>query len=110
MRHQEFNSTLLEAIDESIGELIGERVLKSLYSLLQKHYDVTRDELPYRLDTVYKLLREVFGIHATGTISKRIIRRLYLKLNLEFEDSADLGLKEYVDIAKNKLAKGQTAA
>jgi phage baseplate assembly protein W len=54
LRHQEFNSVLLEAIDESIGELLGQRVLESLYSALEKHNDVTRDELPYRLDTAYR--------------------------------------------------------
>ena len=97
-----------EAIDESISELLGQKVLESLYSVLQKHYDVTRDELPYRLDTAYKLLGEVFGIRATRTISKSISRRLYQKLNLEFEGTADLGLTEYVEIAKKKLAEDQS--
>ena len=110
MPHQEFNSILLEAIDESIGELLGQVVLGALYSVLEKRYDVTRDELPYRLDTAYKLLGEVFGIQATRTISKSISRRLYEKLNLKFDDAAGLGLMEYVDMAKKKLAQGQTAA
>ena len=110
LRHQEFNSALLEAIDESLGEVLGQRVLESLYSVLEKHYDVTREELPYRLDTAYKLLGEVFGIQATRTISKSIVRRLYEKVNLEFEDAAGLGLMEYVEMAKKKLAQGQTAA
>jgi hypothetical protein len=108
LRHQEFNSALLAAIDESISELLGQRVLESLYSVLERRYDVTRDELPYRLDTAYMLLGEVFGIHATRTISKSIIRRLYGKLNLEFEDVAGLGLMEEVEMAKKKLAQGQS--
>jgi hypothetical protein len=101
---------LLEAIDESIGELLGQRVLESLHSLLEKRYDVTRDELPYRLDTAYKLLGEVFGIQATGTISTHIIRRLYQKLNLEFEDAADLGLIQGVELAKKRLAQGESGS
>jgi len=72
---------LLKAIDESVGELLGQKVLESLHSVLEKHYDVTRDELPYRLDTAYRLLGEVFGIQATRTISKSKVRRLYEKLN-----------------------------
>jgi len=105
LRHQEFNSILLEAIDESIRELLGQRVLESLYSVLEKRHDVTRDELPYRLETAYKLLDEVFGIQATRTISNRIIRQLYQKLNLEFEDTGSLDLLGYVEIAKKKLAQ-----
>jgi len=110
LRHKEFNATLLEAIDESMSELIGQRVLASLYSVLENRYDVTRDELPYRLHTAYRLLREVFGIHATQTISKNIIRRLYQKLSLECEDVAGLRLTEEVEMAKKKLSQNQTAA
>ena len=105
MPHQEFNSALQESIDESISELLGQKVLESLYSVLQKQYDVTRDELPYRLDTAYKLLGEVFGIQATRTISKSISRRLYQKLNLDFEDAVDLSLTQYVEIAKKGARK-----
>ena len=100
---QEFNVLLLEAIDESIGQLLSAQVLEELYVVLREHYGITRDELPYRIETLYQLLKELFGVNGGETISRNIARRLYEKLGLQFEPSPALVIQEYVEIAKNKL-------
>jgi len=62
---------------------------------------VTRDELPYRLEMAYEILREIFGIQGGRTIA----RRLYEKLGLRFEEVPKFELMDYVEIAKNKLSQ-----
>jgi hypothetical protein len=105
LKHQEFNEVMAEAIDESIRELFSQQVLETLYNVLSARYNVTRDEVPYRLDTAYKILSDVFGARGAQTIGKAIIRRLYSKLNLAFKETPGLTLTDYIDLAKKKLAQ-----
>jgi len=97
----------LEALDEVINEMLGFEVLRSLYTALEKQYDVTKDELPYRLETACEILNEVFGVKGATTIRKSIVRRLYQKFDLEFDEVAGFRLMEYVEIAKRKLAQNR---
>jgi len=104
-RHREFNEVLVEAMDESVRELLSSLVLETLYRVLLEHYDVTRDELPYRLQTVFEILTKLFGTRGGLTIGKNISRRLYEKLGLEFEEVPHFELVDYMEIAKRKLAQ-----
>jgi len=104
-KHEEFNKAMAEAIDEAIRELFSPQVLETLYNVLSTQYGVTRDELPYRLETAYKILTDVFGMRGAETIGRMIIRRLYQKLDLQFEGIPGLRIMDYVDIAKRKLAQ-----
>lgn len=103
-KRREFNDALLEAIDETIQGLFSRRVLEALNAALANRYDVTRDELPYRLDTLHKILHDLCGIRGSETINRQIAHRLYQKLGIKFVEVPHLGLSDYVEIAKNKLA------
>lgn len=75
----------------------------SFYIALKKGYNITRDEIPYRIETVNKMLGDVFGIQELTTISKSIGYRLCEKLDLKFEEADGLQLMDYIKIAKRKL-------
>ena len=102
-RYRDFNDAMSDSIDEAVRELLSPQVLEAFYDALLVQYDVTRDELPYRLQTAYKLLTETFGRRGTDTISRTIARRLYEKFDLEFDSSNGLNLMEYIEVAKKKL-------
>ena len=102
---EEFHSVFMDATDEIITELLGPGVLNALYAKLADTYDITRDELPYRLDTVYSVLETVFGAKGARTIGRSIIRRFYTKLNVEFKEDHNHPLDVYLKIAKRELAK-----
>lgn len=102
---EEFYSVFAEAADEIITEVLGATVLNSLYSTLANNYDITRDELPYRLDTASSILENVFGVKGARTIGRSIIRRFYSKLDVEFKEDHDHPLEVYMKIAKRELAK-----
>jgi len=104
-RYQDFNVLLVEAIDESIRDLFSPQVLETMYTVLLERYDVTRDELPYRLETAYDILKNVFGIRGGRAISRIIASRLHQKLGLRFEEVPNLDLMDYIEIAKKKLAQ-----
>jgi hypothetical protein len=100
---QEFNELFCQAFDESVSGLLGSTVLTSLYAVLQKKYLIDRDELPYRMETVYSILDSVFAVKGSRTIEKSIIRRFYDKLGIPFSDFDGRTLKDYVDAAKSKF-------
>jgi len=77
-------------------------VVDALYAHLQTFHSITRDELPYRLDTLLTTLERIFGA-SSQTITKAIARKFYLKLGLEFTVNPSRTLLEYVDEAKMKV-------
>ena len=100
----DFNSALIEAFEESIREILGPAVLESLYEGLEKHYDVHRDELPYRLETAFALLSNIFGLQGSHTLGRQIARRLYRKLDLPPSQVEGYTLLECIEAAKRMLA------
>ena len=99
---REFNDVLVESIDETITDLLSQAVVDALYAHLQTIYSISRDEVPYRLDTLFTALEKIFGTSAQ-TITKAVAREFYLKLGLEFTGNPSRTLLEYVDEAKMKL-------
>ena len=99
------NETLCGAIDDTMVEVLGRRVLDTMYVMLKVKYDVGRDELPYRLDTLYQILGNAFPIRTAGVIGTRIALRFYTRLGLTFHDHEGYTLLDYVQEAKSKLAK-----
>jgi hypothetical protein len=93
---------LLESIDETITALLSRTVVDALYAHLQTFHSISRDEVPYRLDTLFTTLEKLFGAGAQ-TITKAIVRKFYLKLGLKFTGYPSRTLLEYVDEAKMKL-------
>jgi hypothetical protein len=102
-RFQEFNKLFCQAIDQSITELVGSSVLSSLYDALEKYYSVNRDELPYRLETVYSVLEIFFGVKDVHAIEKRIIRRLYDILEFPFTNIVGYTLEDYVEAVRKEI-------
>lgn len=105
--HPEFNIVLLEAIDRGISDVLGPNVLQSLYDGLARTHSITRDELPYHLETCFEVLQNVFGVRGAKTIGRNIAHRLYEKLGFDFEDIPYHSLNDYIESAKRKLAEGK---
>ncbi len=101
--HEEFNSEVKRAIDGTIFGIVGQDVLRSLYKHLEKNYDITPDEVPYRLETVFETLERTFGVKGARTLSRAIARRLYYRLNLQFVETENYRLQDYMEQAKKEL-------
>ena len=98
----DFNERLVESIDETITALLSKSVLDSIYLHLERYLSISKDELPYRLDTFFSILEKTFG-RSERTIGKAIARRFYSKLRLEFDETANHNLRDYVEEARRKL-------
>jgi len=98
----DFNSLLVESINETIISLLSVQVAEALYAHLHDHYSITKDEIPYHLDTLLSTLQKIFG-SGGRIVGKAMAKRLYSHLNLRFEDSTTKTLLEYLEEAKAML-------
>ena len=82
---------------------MGQDVLAALYNHLKEHYDITPDEIPYRLDSVFETLEHTFGVQGARTLSRVIEKRLYFRLLLKFVATENYRLQDYLEQAKKEL-------
>jgi len=94
---------LMESIDETITGLLSREVADALYTHLQTVHSISKDEIPYRLDTMFSTLERTLGLSSSKTIGKVIARNLHAKLGLPFQNNPDRTLLEYVEEAKIKI-------
>jgi len=102
---RDFNDEVKVAIDDAIVDLVGSKVLVSVYQHLRIQYDISGLEVPYRLDTLLEVLGNVFGIVGARTIERTIAKRLYSRLGLDFYDAHSYRLEDYLEQAKKELAQ-----
>jgi hypothetical protein len=102
-RH-DFNDVLRSAIDDTIVEALGRDALASLYERLKTDYSVTREELPYRTETIYKILETSYDIVGAKTVGNRIAQKLYAKLGLPFYSHEGYTLPDYIELAKTGIS------
>lgn len=101
---KEFNDEVKLAIDNVINTLLGQQVLRAVYDHLKEHYDVTGDEIPYRLDTLFDTLESTFGVKGALTLSRVIAKRVYARMGLRFIELPGYRLQDYLERAKKELA------
>jgi len=100
--HQDnLRKILLEAIEESLSSL-GDSPKQAIFFHLEKSFKIKKDSIPANLTEFAKALEKVFGPGAFY-LEKLIVKRLYEKLELEFEESEEWNLLEYVNNVKKRL-------
>jgi hypothetical protein len=97
---------LLESIDETITALLSRQVAEAFYLHLQTVHSISRDQAPYKLETLCSIFEKVFG-RSSKTVCKAIARKFYAKLGLTFFDNPGRTLIEYVEEAKIKLRESE---
>jgi hypothetical protein len=91
----------LEAIDEGFLAL-GESVRQALYWHLENHFSLKRDEIPNKPKEFADALKNIFGAGAE-VLFKIIVKRLYKKLNLTFEDVKGWSFMDYIENARKSI-------
>jgi hypothetical protein len=100
----EFNNLLVDSVNEAITDILGPKVNEALWYHYQAYVGVTRDEIPYQLDTFFNSLKTVFGLGGE-TLGRVIVKKLYAKANVPLQLVPDRPLSEYVETLKQILAE-----
>jgi hypothetical protein len=98
MEEKEFERLFIEAVDEGLGTL-GESGKHMIFFHLDKSYSITKHDIPKRPEAFAKGLEKIFGAGAT-VLEKLIVKSLYSKLRLEYEDVENRPFTDYVNIVK----------
>jgi len=92
---------LLEAVEEGLSSL-GDSPKKAIFFHLETSFKIKKDNIPANLTEFAKALEKIFGPGASY-LEKLIVKRLYEKLGLEFEEIESWDFLEYIDNVKKHL-------
>ena len=101
----EFDSVLLEAIDEALS-VYGESTKSALYEYLTKAFRLPKRRIPTRIDEFSRALEELFG-SGSKSLEILVMMNLHSRIGVVWEWKAsspwvlpDLTFKDYVSYAK----------
>ena len=99
VRSKTFNDLLLEAIDETLIDLVGVRTKDMIFDYLE--CSIRRDEIPSQPAKFSALLEEISG-KAAKVIGRAAARRLYAKLGWEFYEVHGFEAADYIEAARTR--------
>ena len=101
MPQNNFSEILLAAVEESLSSL-GDSPKQAILFHLEASFKIKKEHIPENITEFAKALEKIFGSGALY-LEKLIVKRLYEKLGLEFEDVESRNFLERVDNVKKHL-------
>ena len=101
-RRKTFDDLLLEAIDETLVDLVGARTKNMIFTYLE--CSLRRDDIPSQPAKFSALLEEISG-KAAKVIGRAAVRRLYTKLGWEFYEVHGYEPVDYIEAARTRLMR-----
>jgi hypothetical protein len=98
----EFSKLLLEAVDHGLL-MLGETARQAIYDCIENSYQITRDQIPEKLEGIHGALTDLLG-KGGNLIEMVAAERLYRTLNLTFEPNDNWALVDYVNHAKKAIS------
>ena len=100
-----FDKLLAEAIDSALSSL-GDSAKQAIYYHLEDKFKIARRDIPRRLGDFQDGLEKIFG-SGSSFLQILIMKKLYEKIDrpLEWDESKELVLAEYVAVAKKDYSK-----
>ena len=98
MKKLDFDQTLLEAVDCALLAF-GEEPRKIIYHRLNNSFKLQKEDIPEDTDKFSDALNTFLGPEAE-VIEKLIVKNLYRKLNLNFEEKASFEIDDYISLAR----------
>lgn len=94
-KYKNFEKMLLSGIDESVKQIFGENVAKSIYHYLENDYSLKYSDIPQKPEIFAKYLEENFG-SGSRVIEAVIINNLYSKLGLPYQKRTGQKFADYI--------------
>lgn len=94
-KEKDFERLFIEAVDEGLGTL-GESGKHMIFFHLDRSYSVKKHEIPKKPEAFARGLEKIFGAGAS-VLEKLIVKSLYSKLGLEYEDVESRPFVDYVN-------------
>ena len=95
---KDFDKLFIEAVDEGLN-VLGESGRQMIFFYLEKSYSIKRHEFPKKPEAFATGLEKIFGVGAS-VLEKLIVKSLYSKLGLKYEDREEHSFVDYVKDVK----------
>jgi hypothetical protein len=104
-RQKDFDDILIESIDETLTSL-GESVKQSIYYHLEDKFEISKKDIPKRIEDFANGIEKIFGLGA-HFIEISIMKKLYEKIGvpLEWNEGKELIFINYVEAARKCFMK-----
>jgi len=91
-----FEATLIEAVDESFSSF-GHSYKQAIYFQLENTFNITKQEIPFKIEEFANSIEQIFGIGAR-LIELKIIEALHEKIRdfTYFPEKEELVFTEYI--------------
>lgn len=92
----EFSRLLLESIDESLTDVLSQRVSNDVFVLMETRFGIKRDDLPQRIRDFENHITVFFGA-AAPVLIRLFVRNLCAKLQIPYRQEPDYNLQMYLE-------------
>lgn len=93
-KQEEFEKLFMEAVDEGLKSL-GESSRHMIFFHLENSYSLKRHDIPKKPEAFAEGLEKIFGVGAL-VLEKIIVKILYSKLGLNYEEQKDYSFTDYL--------------
>lgn len=81
-----FSEVLFEVIDDTLREVFGKKASELIYTLVEKHVSLKREEIAEKTEAFHAYLEKLLGSERAQIIQTTGLKRLCLKLRREYEE------------------------
>lgn len=103
MNPENFKKVLIEAVDNGLLTL-GESPRSAIYFHLERNWQLKKEEIPEKVEKFLEGLANIFG-PGSRVVEKVIVKDLYTRLGLEFEEKMNFEFQDYVKQALKQLKR-----
>jgi len=83
---ERFDELLFEAIDDTIRQVFGESASELIYTFMERHVSLKREEVSEKIEAFYSYLEKLLGSEGAQIIQATSFKRLCFKLRREYEE------------------------
>jgi len=81
-----FGELVFEALDDTMRLVFGESASMLIYTFMERHVMVKREEIGEKIEVFYSYLEKLLGSEGAQIIQTTSLKRLCLKLRREYEE------------------------
>ncbi|MGD0160557.1 MAG: hypothetical protein ABSB89_09715 [Candidatus Bathyarchaeia archaeon] len=108
MTDKAFQELVLEAVDSTLASL-GSSARQSVYYHLKKKFDISRDQIPGRIEDFDRGLEQIFGV-GTRFLEVLMMKKLYEEMGskgkiLRLDQRKEFKFVDYIKAAQSTYSK-----
>jgi len=106
-RKSRFNDMCVEALQETIREVLGATVADAYIKYTHNSLGIPHEETSDRLEAILSSLESIFGAGG-NVLGMRLIRKLYAKAGIAFAETPGLTLGDYLKSLRREFQEKPT--